>query len=313
MDLETKRRNVEKLRRELGYSIINLLSDFSVVEIILNPDGGLWVERVGKPLEQFGNMDPAAAEAMMGTVASIVGTVVTSKDPILECQLPIDGSRFEGLLPPIVKNPCFAIRKRANKIFTLEDYLDSGSLNRVQFEIIDRATRQRKNIVVVGSTGSGKTTLTNAILNQTVVNSPTDRILIIEDTPEIQCAAKNNVIMNTSSVIDMNRLLKASLRLRPDRIVVGEVRGGEALSLLKAWNTGHPGGVATVHANSGYAGLIRLEQLIGEVSEKPMQNLIAEAVNIIVFIERTKSGRKISEILSVGEFKDGKYSVTNLC
>jgi type IV secretion system protein VirB11 len=141
--------------------------------------------------------------------------------------------------------------------------------------------------------------------------TPWHRLFIIEDTAEIQCAAKNAVILRATDQVDMLRLLKTTMRGRPDRIIVGEVRGGaEALALLKAWNTGHPGGVATVHANDARAGLIRLEQLIAEVTQAPMHTLIAEAVSLVVSIVKDTThaaGRRVEEIVSVDGVDSARY------
>jgi type IV secretion system protein VirB11 len=149
----------------------------------------------------------------------------------------------------------------------------------------------------------------NAVLAYVVEASPDDRLVIVEDTAELQCAAPNAVLLHTSDTVSMQRLLRATMRLRPDRIIVGETRGGEALDLLKAWNTGHPGGVSTIHANHARAGLRRLELLILERTENPMRELIAEAVNVIVGIAKTAGspGRRIEEIVAVSGLKGGDY------
>ncbi|MEX8139973.1 P-type conjugative transfer ATPase TrbB [Acinetobacter baumannii] len=299
-ETEHQRRIHEKLKRELGPLICGLLEDKRVVEIMLNPDGKIWVERLGDKMEHVGDMRPSQAMSMMGTIASHLDTSVTIDRPILECELPLDGSRFEGLVPPVVSAPTFTIRKKAVQIFTLDQYVEHGIMTAAQRDIIQNAVVARKNILVVGGTGSGKTTLTNAIIEFTSKASPDDRLVIIEDTNELQCSAKNAVILRAVDHVDMTRLLKATMRLRPDRISVGEVRDSSALALLKAWNTGHPGGVATVHANSSEAGLIRLEQLIAEATQAPMPALIAEAVDVIVFITKEgPAGRIIKEIVSV--------------
>jgi len=213
---------------------------------------------------------------------------------------------------PVVSKPTFTIRKKASKLFTLKDYISTGVITPEKAELIKKAVEKRMNILVVGGTGSGKTTLTNAIIDQMVKITPKHRLVIIEDTVEIQCASENAVILRSVDQVDMRRLLKATMRLRPDRILVGEVRGGEALDLLKAWNTGHPGGVATVHANSAKAGLTRIEQLISEVSNKPMQELIAEAVNLIISIKKTKEGRRVDEVIVVDGYESGEYKIRNM-
>jgi type IV secretion system protein VirB11 len=214
----------------------------------------------------------------------------------------------------VVVAPVFTIRRKASAVFTLEEYERQGMMSRRHRAAIESAVAQRHNILVVGGTSTGKTTLTNAIIDHMVRAAPQHRIIIIEDTSELQCAAKNAVVMRATDTIDMQRLLKATMRLRPDRIIVGEVRGGEALSLLKAWNTGHPGGVCTVHANHARAGLQRVEQLIAEVSQTPMRRLIAEAVNLIVSIMKTSdgAGRRIDEVVAVTGCADGEYQFANL-
>jgi len=299
-------RLIEKLKREMGPICLSALQNQNVIEIMLNSDGTLWVEEMGKSIQQVGVLEETKAKALLGTIASYLNTTITAKNPIIECELPIDGSRFEGLLPPIVSKPTFSIRKKASKIFTLEDYCLQKILTKEQYQLIKQAIynpndekSSKKNILIVGGTGSGKTTLANAIIDGIVKQTPKDRVVIIEDTAEIQCAAKNNVILRTSNEISMLTLLRATMRLRPDRILVGEVRGAEALDLLKSWNTGHSGGVATVHANSARAGLTRLEQLIAEATQAPMQTLISEAIDIIIFITKTSKGRMVKEIIEV--------------
>lgn len=296
---EHDKRIAEKIRRELGQQICELLKDSTVIEIMLNPDGTLWVERLGAPMEKIGTLPASRAESLMGTVASTLHTQITALHPILECELPMDGSRFEALIPPVVAGPTFTIRKKASKIFTLDNYVESGIMTQVQCEAIKAAVHNRRNVLVVGGTGTGKTTLTNGIIDYIATAYPQHRIVIIEDTGELQCSAKNVVILRAVDHIDMTRLLKATMRLRPDRILVGEVRDGSALALLKAWNTGHPGGVATIHANSAPAGLIRMEQLVAEATQAPMHALIAEAVDLIVSIEKTAGGRRINEVVTV--------------
>ena len=300
-------RQIEKLTRELGPVITNALQDELTSEVLLNPDGRIWIERLGEDMKMVGSLTTAAATSAMGTIAAFLNTTVTRENPILEGELPLDGSRFEGLLPPVVARPTFSIRRKASRVFTLEQYLASGSITREQYDRICKAVESRENILIVGGTSSGKTTLVNGIIHKVTEATPQHRLLIIEDTGEIQCSAENAVVMRSSVTINMLQLLKASMRLRPDRILVGEVRGSEALALLKSWNTGHPGGMATIHANTARSGLTRLEQLVSEATQSPMQALIAEAVDLVVHIAKTPNGRKVTGLLEVIGFQDGDY------
>lgn len=302
MNIEATDRVITKIKREFGDEILTILNDPLTIEIMLNPDGKLWVEKLGQDAYCFGDFLEAKAKSIITSVATLLDTVVNTDNPILECELPLDGSRFEALLPPVVSSPTFTIRKKASKVFTLDDYVNAGTITPRQNEVIIEAIGSRKNILVVGGTGTGKTTLSNAVLDGIAKISPDHRLVIIEDTAELQCNSKNKVFLRSTRNVSMLTLLKATMRLRPDRIIVGETRGKEALDLLKAWNTGHPGGIATVHANSAKGGLTRLEQLISEVSSTSMAELIAEAVNLIIFIKKTNNGRKVEEIAEVKGF-----------
>ena len=309
----SQQRLIKKIRIELGSICLKALENPNVIEIMLNSDGTLWIEELGKPIVHVGSMQESKVKALLGTIASYLNTTITASNPILECELPLDGSRFEGLLPPIVNKPTFTIRKKASQIFTLEEYYQQKVLSKEQYYQIKKSIynpkeleQSKKNILIVGGTGSGKTTLANAIIDGIVQQTPNDRVVIIEDTAEIQCAAKNSVILRTSDKVNMLMLLRATMRLRPDRILVGEVRGAEALDLLKSWNTGHSGGIATIHANSARAGLTRLELLISEATQAPMQTLIAEAINIVIFITKSKNGRTIKEIIEVTGYDKSK-------
>lgn len=298
-DSEQQRRLKDKLRRELGPEIMAALEDPAVVEIMLNPDGQLWEDRHGVGMRPIGHMTKNRAHNLIGTIAGMLGGEAKASTPVVEGELPLDGSRFEGIIAPIVERPVFAIRKKALLVYTFADYVRDGIMNEAQRAVIDGHIQQKHNILVVGATGSGKTTFCNAILHRIAEVDPDTRIAIIEDTRELQCPAVNKFPLRTSEFVDMTLLLRACMRMRPDRIVVGEVRDKAALALLKAWNTGHSGGVATVHANSAEAGLTRIEQLIQEANIPPIPAVIAEAINCIVSIQRTKTGRKVEQIVTV--------------
>lgn len=295
-------RLLASLQHNLGPAIAEALTDPAVVEIALNPDGTLWIERTGEPMTLAGSLEPDKGRLVVSLVATALGTTVTAERPVVEGELPLDGSRFEGLLPPIVASPSFSIRKRCSRIISLTEYVDSGVMPSLVRDAIVRAVLDRRNILVVGGTGTGKTTLVNGVIQAMADLCPSDRLVIIEDTSELQSASANTVFLRSSDYVSIRDLVRATMRLRPDRILVGEVRGGEALDLLKAWNTGHSGGVATVHANGAVAGLIRLEQLIGEASASPMQTLIGEAIDIVVYLRRSKAGREVAQVASVAGF-----------
>lgn len=309
-----KERQRKKLERDSGALIVDALNDPKTVELMCNGDGKLWLERLGEPMRQIGQLKPAQAESIIKTVAGYHGKEVTRQKPLLEGEWPLDGSRFAGQLPPVVRGATFAIRKKAIAIFTLDEYVKAGIMSDAQCAAIKNAIREHRNILVIGGTGSGKTTLVNAVINEMVSEFPAERVFIIEDTGEIQCAASNFVQYHTTIEVTMTMLLKTTLRMRPDRILVGEVRGEEALDLLDAWNTGHPGGAATLHANSAAEGLTRLKSLVSRNKSAPaeIEPLIGEAVHVVVSIARTPEGRRIQEILEVSGYADGRYQTRNL-
>lgn len=287
------------------------LDNPGVMEVMLNPDGRLWTEEFGKPMHCVGEVDAGDALTLICAIAHWHGEVINRDSPVLECELPTDGSRFEGLIPPLVAQTTMTIRKRASRVFTLAEYVTAGIMTAAQRDVLESSILARKNILIVGGTGSGKTTLANALIEAVARIHGNDRILIIEDTNEIQCPAENAVIMRTHAKagVGMRELLRVSLRSRPDRILVGEVRGGEALDLLKAWNTGHPGGLATIHADSPVMGLERLEQCIREVSALVDRRVIASTINTVMFIRKTDQGQKrVESIIEVnGCDAEGNY------
>ena len=310
---ETTMRGVRMLRSALGPQIATWLEDPSIIEVMLNPDGRLWIDRLGTGLADSGSVLAAeTGERIIRLVAHHVGAEVHPGAPRVSAELPGSGERFEGLVPPVVAAPSFAIRKPASTVFSLDAYARAGILSPASAAALADAVASRANILVAGGTSSGKTTLTNALLAEVARSS--DRVVLIEDTRELQCAAPNLVALRTKEgVASLSDLVRSALRLRPDRIPIGEVRGAEALDLLKAWGTGHPGGVGTIHAGSALGTLHRLEQLIQETVVTVPRALIAETIDIIAVLVRDAAGRRLSELVRVdGLDASGNYQLTNL-
>ncbi|HHZ07248.1 MAG TPA: P-type conjugative transfer ATPase TrbB [Rhizobiales bacterium] len=300
------------LRTALGPAIAGFLEDPSIVEVMLNPDGRLWIDRLAEGLADTGeHLSPADGERIVRLVAHHVGAEVHAGNPRVSAELPGTGERFEGLLPPVVTAPAFAIRKPAIAVFTLQDYVAASIMTADQAEILRRAVADRRNILVAGGTSTGKTTLTNALLAE--VSKSADRVVLIEDTRELQCAAPNLVAMRTKDgVATLSDLVRSSLRLRPDRIPIGEVRGAEALDLLKAWGTGHPGGIGTIHAGTAIGALRRLEQLIQEAVVTVPRALIAETIDLVAVLSGRGASRRLAELARVeGLGPGGDYRITS--
>lgn len=292
-------RRIRMLRTAMGPEIAQALADPDVVEVLLNPDGSLWLDRLSTGRAPTGiTLPPADGERIIRLIAAHVRAEVHADKPLLTAELPETGERFEGALPPVTPGPVFALRKRAVALILLEDYVADGILTADQAAFLRTAVRDRQNILIAGGTSTGKTTLANALLDEVAATG--DRVIVLEDTVELQCTAHDHVPLRTRpGVVCMTELVRSTLRLRPDRIVVGEVRGPEALDLLKAWGTGHPGGIATVHAGSAMGALTRLEQLVQEVSVNVPRAMIAETVNVIVFIAGRGRTRRVEAIARV--------------
>ncbi len=299
-------RLADSLAFNCGPVIMNAVRDPDVLEIMLNPDGKIWIEKYGKDQECVGELPIAQSKVLLSLVASALDLVVDAQNPVVEGSFPLDGSRFEGTFPPIVgPGASFSMRKKASKIITLQDYLASGAITEEVIPILDAAILERKNIVVVGGTSSGKTTFCNGVIQRLDELCPGDRLLILEDTAELQSSARNAVFFLTSDLakIGMRQLTKVCMRYAPKRILVGEVRDSAALELLKLWNTGHPGGIGTFHADSAFEALERLEELVEEAGVGPKQKLIGRAVDLIIYMTKTpQNTRIVSEILQVNRF-----------
>jgi type IV secretion system protein VirB11 len=308
---EAVSRGARMLRTALGSAIAGFLEDPQTVEVMLNPDGRLWIDRLSEGLSDTGErLSPADGERIIRLVAHHVGAEVHAGAPRVSAELPGTGERFEGLLPPVVTAPAFAIRKPAVAVFTLDDYVAAGVMTAGQAVVLRLAVASRRNILIAGGTSTGKTTLTNALLAE--VAKTADRVVLIEDTRELQCAAPNLVALRTrDGVASLSDLVRSSLRLRPDRIPIGEVRGAEALDLIKAWGTGHPGGIGTIHAGSAIGALRRLEQLIQEAVVTVPRALIAETINLVAVLDGRGSARRLTELASVeGLGPAGDYTLS---
>ncbi len=301
-------RRRQMLRTAFGPTIAAALADPTVIEVMVNPDGRLWIERASVGRQDTGErIGSAEAERIIRLVAAHVRREVHDKAPIVSAELPESGERFEGVMPPVAPAPCFAVRKPADVLYHLTDYVTAGIMSGAQARGLAASVRERKNILVVGGTSSGKTTLVNALLAE--IAALDERVVILEDTRELKCAAADCVSLRTKpGVATLADLVRSTLRLRPDRIIIGEVRGPEALDMLKAWNTGHPGGVTTVHANSAESGLYRLEQLVQEAVVTVPRDLIEQAIDIVVFLEGRGANRRVETVLELeGLDEDGDY------
>ena len=304
-------RGARMLRTALGPAIARFLEDPAIVQVMLNPDGRLWIDRLSEGLSETGErLSPADGERIVRLVAHHVGAEVHAGSPRVSAELPETGERFEGLLPPVVSSPAFAIRKPAVAVFTLDDYVAAGIMTKAQSKALRDAVASRQNILVAGGTSTGKTTLTNALLAE--VAKTDDRVVLIEDTRELQCAAPNLVALRTKDgVVSLSDLVRSSLRLRPDRIPIGEVRGAEALDLLKAWGTGHPGGIGTIHAGTAIGAVRRLEQLIQEAVVTVSRALIAETIDLVAVLSGRGAQRRLTELARVdGLGPTGDYAIT---
>jgi type IV secretion system protein TrbB len=287
---KTIKRHLDMLTTAFGEDIVAFLKDDDVIEIMLNPDGKLWVESysMGKYFADI-VFNEKQATNIIKLIAAYHQEIADYEHPEVACELPETRSRFQGWLPPVAVAPSFTIRKRAVRVFTLDDYIDAGSLTKEQAVQLRTAVSERQNILVAGGTGSGKTTFVNALLYE--LKDCKDRVVVLEDLPELQISVADSVKLMTTSIVSMRDLVKGVLRMRPDRIIIGEVRDGSALELLKAWNTGHPGGVCTIHANSPEATISRLEDLVHEVVSVVPTNLIKEAIDLVVFMQRDHDGK----------------------
>jgi type IV secretion system protein VirB11 len=316
---EILKRQADAIREHLGPLINGLLAEPDTTDIILNPpiagepEGRIWVTRLGRNREPVGFMPAEQATRLIGAVASTMGRAVTADEPRIEGHLITDRSRFLGGIPPVSKAPFFCIRRHASQVFTLVQYVEREQMTARQREVIEDAIRRRLNFLVVGGTGAGKTTLLNAIVDAMAKISPAHRFFGIEEVPELQCSASDQTFVSTTDTVSIRDLARTAMRAFPDRILVGEARGAEMFDILMLWNTGHPGGAATIHSDvtAPEAALERVEFMVSLATVAPMQRLIATAVGLIVCVERGADGqRRVCQIVSVNGFDGQKYLVS---
>jgi type IV secretion system protein VirB11 len=310
---DQRSRLFDALTRYLGPAVTRAFADEDVTEVYLNPqDCVVRVDTRSKGKVPTGeHLPPHRVEMFLNAVAATIGTTITRDQPRLQAELPAGlfrGSRLQGFVPPVTTGPSFTIRKPPAVVYSLDEYVAAGILSEDQRAALRTAVSSRWSILVVGGTNSGKTTLVNAILREITDQFPQERIVILEDTVELQCSAPDHLAMRTGPNVTLAELVRSTLRTSPDRIVVGEVRGPEALDLLDAWATGHPGGVATVHASTPEGALLRLDRLAQRANVPSQAALIAEAVDLIALIEGGNRGRRVSELVRVnGLTLDGQF------
>lgn len=267
-------------------------------------------------------LDRIDADKAIKTLATFYGTQVHELNPILEVEIPVLGQRFSGIMPPCEVRTSFSLRTKAQVVYTLQDYVDNGTLTDSQKLSLLNMIKEKKNILVVGGTGSGKTTFCNALLHELSQIDPECRVAIIEDVRELKhnCDDSLNFLVPPVSVeitqnmrkITTDVLLKATMRRSPDRIVLGEIRDGDtAANLLSAWNSGHPGGMSTIHADDAASGLLKFEQYLDSSSKTINPKIIAATINVLVSIQKTTEmlpdgtwikRRKVEEVLYVDQY-----------
>lgn len=312
-----KIRITEKLVKDME-CLFPYLQDDDITEIMLNPNSELWVDSLSHGSLSVASIDSRKAQTIIYSLAGLMGRIITPEDPFLEIDLPNDmglqGERISALMPPVVSKPTFTIRKRSKHLFSLNDYVKSKRLSTENAVIIKSWLRERKNILVAGSPGSGKTTVTNSLIHEVCQENPNERFIILEDVPELKCSGKNQVPCLTSPHVSLGRLLISATRSKPSRILVGEVRSKEAYDMLLAWNIGCLGGIGTIHANGVRAALRRIIDLCylaGHLT--PPIDLICETVHAIIFVERrgTQSGF-ITDMALVNGYRNGEFDLLTM-
>ena len=314
LDLSKEARYRGLMERYLGPDVLAAFADDDVTEVYVNAGDGL----LRADTHSKGKVALGAAvrgdqiEQFLNAVAAYRGDTLGATSPTVQAELPAEtfgGARIQGFVAPLVPRACFVIRKPARRVFTLASYVEHGTMTEPQCQAIRAAVRDHENVLVCGGTGSGKTTLCNAVLLEMSEQFPRERVVVLEDTAELQCRADDHLALRTSEDVSLSDLVKVTLRCTPDRIVVGEVRDGAALHLLDAWATGHPGGCATVHATDAQGALRRLDRLAQRAGVPPQHELVAEAVGVVVVIQGGNEGRRVRELVRVDGYRDGAYAL----
>jgi len=317
--LEASKEHSEAMRRYLGAGIVAALADDDVTEIYVNAgDGAVWLDRrsAGR-VRSAGALTESQVRSFLNAVANAHRVELTRGNPQLQAELPDDAlfrqARLQGLIPPLAEAPVFVLRKPATRVFSLDEYVRQGILSPAHRAALAAAVDSRQNILVAGGTRSGKTTLVNAVLLEINERCPRDRVVVLEDTRELQCAALDRLSLRTTEEVDLAGLVRLTLRSSPDRIVIGEVRDKAAMQLLDAWSTGHPGGVATVHATDALGALERLDRLAQRNGVPSQAHLVAEAVDLVAVIVGGSQPRRVREMVAVrGLDGTGRYELETI-
>src|SRR3989442_5678439 len=288
------------MARYLGPVILRAFAEDDVTEIYVNPQDGLvrFDTRSRGRIESGVSVTPTRVEMSLSAVARSLGLTLGSDHPGLEAELPavgFRGSRLQGFVPPITPAPAFTIRKPPAVVYSLDDYAAAGVISRAQRAAFRRAVREHQNILIAGGTNTGKTTLANALLKEITDLFPTERLVILEDTVELQCLAPDHLALRTTPTVTLAQLVKSALRTSPTRIGAGEVRGSEALDLLDARAPGHPAGVATRHASSSEGALLRLDRLAQRANVPPQRQPVAEAGHPISNLQGSPSPCRLTD------------------
>lgn len=314
--LDQASRFAEMMARFLGPAVMAGVEDDDVTGVLANPDGTVRLDTRSRGRVVAGRLTATAAQQFLNVVATHAGVSLTPEHPLLQAELPAEhfrGARLQGFVPPVTSAPAFVIRKPASVVYSLDEYVERGILDPGHREALRGAVRERWNVLVVGGTGTGKTTLVNALLREVADVCPEDRIVILEDTVELRCDAPETLCLRKPEGGTLAELVKASLRADPSRIVVGEIRDAAALDWLDASCTGHPGSLATLHATTAEGALQRLDRLARRGSDVSHRELIAEAVDLLVLIQGKHASRRVSDLVRVRGLEDsGRYLLSPL-